>query len=118
MEQNEVNIQILKALENINEKFVGIDQKFDKMDKRFEEMDKQFEVVNGQLKGLQNSVSRIEDKLDNHVHEFRSHFKHLDRSLKEHRYVIDHVSFNVESDIRHLKARVQVVEEEVFGDKG
>jgi len=74
------------------------------------------QLLEGQ-KGLQESLARIEHKIDDQSHEFRSYLKQLDRSLKEHRYVIDHASTSSDAEIRRVKARVQIIEEQIFGDE-
>jgi hypothetical protein len=63
------------------------------------------QLLEGQ-KALRESLDRIENKIDNQSHEFNAHLKQLDRSLKEHRYVIDHFASSSDLEIRRVKARV------------
>ncbi|EKN71376.1 hypothetical protein BABA_01800 [Neobacillus bataviensis LMG 21833] len=59
-------------------------QIMEQMNKRFDSMDQQFVGVNQRLDRVEENIHSLENTVNNHASEYRSHFRHIGSKLDRH----------------------------------
>jgi DNA anti-recombination protein RmuC len=84
--------QMNKQFEKIDVRFEMINKKFDKIDQRFEAMDERLDSMEQRLEA---KIDSLRETVENNATEFRSHFRHIEAKLDEHKHLFEMIADNM-----------------------